>query len=117
MGSRRSCTAEFSGIEDCKCFLGNHFVLHDSPNKPFSSLSISKTCFFSWGQLKDLPKLGALAIVKDGDNVLTSLGLGVHQDYPSLMMKLVYLSGIYLSSAGLVLNSLMQHLLIQLINN
>ena len=43
-----------------------------------------------------MPKLGALAIVKDGDNVLTSLGLGV-QDYPSLMMKLVYLSAIYLS--------------------
>jgi len=60
------------------------------------NLSNILTCFFSWGQLKDLPKLGALAIVKDGYNVLTSLGLGV-QDYPSLMMKLVYLSGIYLS--------------------
>ena len=62
------------------------------------SLTLSKltTCFFSWGQLKDLPKLGALAIVKNGDNVLTSLGLGF-QDYPTLMMKLVYLSGIYLT--------------------
>lgn len=57
---------------------------------------MTHSLFLSWGQLKDLPKLGALAIVRDGDTVLTSLGLGL-QDYSTLMMKLVYLSGIYLS--------------------
>ena len=49
-----------------------------------------------WGQVKDLPKMGALAMVKDGDNVLMNLGLGT-VEYSDLMKKLAMLSGIYLS--------------------
>ena len=49
-----------------------------------------------WGQLKDLPKMGALALVQDGDSVLANLGLG-NANYSDLMMKLWVLSGIYIS--------------------
>lgn len=48
-----------------------------------------------WGQLKDLPRMGALAMVKDGDNVLKNLGLG-NVEYSDLMEKLALLSGGYL---------------------
>lgn len=45
--------------------------------------------------MKDLPKMGALAMVKDGDNVLKNLGLG-NAEYSDLMEKLGLLSSIYL---------------------
>lgn len=48
-----------------------------------------------WGQLLDLPKMGALAMVKDGDNVLRNLGLG-NAEYSDLLEKLGILSGVYL---------------------
>lgn len=58
---------------------------------------------FRWGQLKDLPKMGALSLVKDGDSVLTNLGLGT-SDYSELMIQLVVLSGIYLSMSWIGLS-------------
>ena len=48
-----------------------------------------------WGQLKDLPKMGALAMVQDGDSVLLNLGLG-NAKYSEKMKRLAYLAGIYL---------------------
>jgi len=56
-----------------------------------------------WGQLKDLPRMGALAIVQDGDNVLKNLGLG-NAKYSDLMKKLAILSGIYLLMSWLGLS-------------
>jgi hypothetical protein len=50
---------------------------------------------YRWGQLKDLPKLGALALVQNGDDVLTNLGLGTAK-YADLMRQLGILSGVYL---------------------
>lgn len=61
-----------------------------------NSLTIEQSQRYRWGQLKDLPKMGALSLVKDGDNVLVNLGLG-EAEYPELMQMLVVLSGIYLS--------------------
>lgn len=61
-----------------------------------NSLTIKQSQRYRWGQLKDLPKMGALSLVKDGDNVLVNLGLG-EAEYPELMQMLVVLSGIYLS--------------------
>jgi hypothetical protein len=40
--------------------------------------------------------MGALAMVQDGDSVLTNLGLG-NANYSDLMMKLWVLSGIYIT--------------------
>ena len=48
-----------------------------------------------WGELLNLPKMGALAMVKDGDNVLRNLGLGT-AEYSDLLEKLGILSGVYL---------------------
>ncbi len=56
-----------------------------------------------WGQLKDLPKMGALALVQDGDSVLGELGLG-NAVYSDLMKKLWILSGIYISLSWLGLS-------------
>ncbi|KAL3800892.1 hypothetical protein ACHAW5_002043 [Stephanodiscus triporus] len=47
------------------------------------------------GQLKDLPKMGALALVQNGDDVLTNLGLGTAK-YADLMRQLGILSAFYL---------------------
>ena len=60
-----------------------------------------------WGQLrelKDLPAMGALAVVKNGDEVLANLGLKDAQ-YSKLIQNLVWLSMGYLafSWAGLKL--------------
>lgn len=60
-----------------------------------------------WGQLrelKDLPAMGALAVVKNGDEVLANLGLEDAQ-YSKLIQNLVWLSMGYLafSWAGLKL--------------
>lgn len=48
-----------------------------------------------WQRLKDLPKMGGLALVENGDQVLEALGL---QDltYNHVMGRLAVLSGIYL---------------------
>ena len=56
-----------------------------------------------WGQVKDLPRMGALAMVKDGDNVLKNLGLGT-ADYSDLMNSLARLSGVYLLMSWLGLS-------------
>ncbi|KAL7534006.1 hypothetical protein ACHAXR_008946 [Thalassiosira sp. AJA248-18] len=82
-----------------------------------------------WGQLKDLPRMGALAMVQDGgilfvkenilfhltayigcsyatnniDNVLANLGLGT-ANYSDLMEKLGLLSGVYLLMSWLGLS-------------
>ena len=60
-----------------------------------------------WGQiseLKDLPAMGALALVKNGDEVLVNLGLKDAQ-YSNLMQNLVWLSigNLAFSWAGLTL--------------
>jgi hypothetical protein len=72
-------TAEFSGMifEDDK-------INNNNNNKGV------------WGRLQDLPKLGALAFVKNGNDVLTNLGLG-KATYTDLMDHLGLLSGIYLT--------------------
>ena len=49
-----------------------------------------------WGQLQDLPKMGALALVQNGDDVLTNLGLGTAK-YADLMRHLGILSCVYLT--------------------
>mmetsp|Transcript_25215 Transcript_25215/g.60645 ORF Transcript_25215/g.60645 Transcript_25215/m.60645 type:complete len:409 (-) Transcript_25215:92-1318(-) len=49
-----------------------------------------------WGKVKDLPQMGALAMVQDGDSVLVNLGLGTAK-YWDLAKNLLVLSGIYLS--------------------
>lgn len=55
------------------------------------------TCnHFRWGQIKDLPRMGALSMVKDGNEVLLNLGLGT-SEYSELVMNLVVLASIYLS--------------------
>jgi len=46
-------------------------------------------------QLKDLPKMGALALVQNGDDVLTNLGLGTAK-YAGLIRQLRILFGVYL---------------------
>jgi len=71
-------TAEFSGMifEDDK--------INNNNNKGV------------WGRLQDLPKMGALAFVKNGNDVLTNLGLG-KATYTELMDHLGLLSGIYVT--------------------
>lgn len=56
-----------------------------------------------WGNLKDLPRMGGLAMVRDGNEVLDALGLG-NAIYYEIMKKLALLSGVYLlfSWMGLV---------------
>jgi hypothetical protein len=56
-----------------------------------------------WGNLKDLPRMGGLAMVRDGNEVLDALGLG-NAIYYEIMKKLALLSGFYLlfSWMGLV---------------
>ena len=48
-----------------------------------------------WGRLKDLPRMGGLAMVSDGDEVLDALGLGTAK-YDEIMGNLALLSGVYL---------------------
>ena len=48
-----------------------------------------------WGTLKDLPRMGGLAMVRDGDEVLDALGLG-NAKYDEVMKNLALLSGVYL---------------------
>lgn len=66
-----------------------------------SQLIIIET--YRWGQLKDLPKMGALALVQDGDSILENLGLGKAK-YSDLMMNLWVLSGIYITISWLGLS-------------
>lgn len=49
----------------------------------------------SLGNLKNLPKMGGLALVKDGNEVLRNLGLA-EASYSDLMLKLGFLSSFYL---------------------
>ncbi|KAL3792307.1 hypothetical protein HJC23_006219 [Cyclotella cryptica] len=53
-----------------------------------------------WGKLKNLPKMGGLALVKDGDEVLANLGLA-DASYSDLMSNLALLSGVYLFTSWL----------------
>lgn len=48
-----------------------------------------------WGNVKELPRMGGLALVKDGDEVLDALGLS-NAVYSEIMQKLSILSGVYL---------------------
>ncbi|KAL7452187.1 hypothetical protein ACHAWC_003909 [Mediolabrus comicus] len=48
-----------------------------------------------WGNVKELPRMGGLALVKDGDEVLDALGLS-NAVYSEIMQKLSILSGAYL---------------------
>mmetsp|Transcript_13566 Transcript_13566/g.25847 ORF Transcript_13566/g.25847 Transcript_13566/m.25847 type:complete len:835 (-) Transcript_13566:198-2702(-) len=53
-----------------------------------------------WGNLKDLPRMGALAMVRNGNEVLENLGLG-NAKYSQLMKNLGILSCVYLSMSWL----------------
>ena len=72
------CVAEYRGME-------------------FGDPSASKKNVFSRGRdvLRDLPKMGALALVKNGDQVLTELGLG-EETYGSAMRHLAIMSTVNL---------------------
>ena len=61
-----------------------------------------KNARWPWQRFRDLPKLGGLAMVRNGDQVLEALGLE-NSTYDGVMEKLAILSGIYLliSWAGL----------------
>mmetsp|Transcript_7863 Transcript_7863/g.12998 ORF Transcript_7863/g.12998 Transcript_7863/m.12998 type:complete len:728 (-) Transcript_7863:8-2191(-) len=48
-----------------------------------------------WGNLKELPRMGGLAMVRDGDEVLDALGLGT-ANYDEIMNNLAKLSGVFL---------------------
>jgi ABC-type multidrug transport system permease subunit len=48
-----------------------------------------------WGNLKELPRMGGLAMVKNGDEVLDALGLS-NAKYDEIMSNLALLSGVYL---------------------
>ena len=63
----------------------------------FGDRSPSKKNVFSRGRnvLRDLPKMGALALVKNGDQVLTELGLG-EETYGSAMRHLAIMSAVNL---------------------
>ena len=82
---RAVCIKEFSGAK------------FDSPNGKQSNI-------FLQGRraLQDLPKMGALALVKNGDQVLTALGLG-DKTYEGAMWHLVHLSlaNLFISWIGL----------------
>ncbi|KAG7364450.1 ABC transporter ATP-binding protein [Nitzschia inconspicua] len=86
---RAVCLAEYRGME------------FQDPN--------SKQSFFSRGRnlLRDLPKMGALALVQNGDQVLDELGLG-DENYRSQMKRLAMLSlaNLLLSWIGLRLQAL-----------
>ncbi|KAL3928954.1 MAG: hypothetical protein SGARI_004890, partial [Bacillariaceae sp.] len=71
---RAVCLAEYRGME-------------------FQDPLAGKRGFFSRGRslLRDLPKMGALALVKNGDQVLDELGLG-QQDYKGAMKHLAMIS-------------------------
>jgi ABC-type multidrug transport system permease subunit len=71
-------TAEFSGM-----------IFEDDSTNKHSSRGV-------WDRLQDLPKMGALAFVKNGNDVLANLGLG-KATYTELMTHLCLLSGIYLT--------------------
>jgi ABC-type multidrug transport system ATPase subunit len=71
-------TAEFSGM-----------IFEDDSTNKHNSRGL-------WGRLQDLPKMGALAFVKNGNDVLANLGLG-KATYTELMTHLCLLSGIYLT--------------------
>ncbi|KAL9187031.1 hypothetical protein ACHAXT_010751 [Thalassiosira profunda] len=61
----------------------------------FKGLAFGEEDRGRWGRLKDLPRMGALAMVQDGDEVLKNWGLG-GAEYSQLMEKLALLSGVYL---------------------
>ncbi len=48
-----------------------------------------------WGNLKQLPRMGGLAMVRDGDEVLDALGLG-SANYDEIMNNMAKLSGVFL---------------------
>lgn len=48
-----------------------------------------------WGNLKQLPRMGGLALVRDGDEVLDALGLGA-ANYDEIMNNMAKLSGVFL---------------------
>ena len=48
-----------------------------------------------WGNLKELPRMGGLAMVRDGDEVLDALGLG-NANYNEIMINLSKLTGTFL---------------------
>ncbi len=48
-----------------------------------------------WGNLKQLPRMGGLALVRDGDEVLDALGLG-NANYDEIMKNMAKLSGVFL---------------------
>lgn len=70
----------------------------------FEDPSGKKRNIFSRGRnaLRDLPKMGALALVRNGDQVLQELGLG-NESYEGAMRHLVYLSvaNLFISWIGL----------------
>ncbi|KAL7544414.1 hypothetical protein ACHAWF_007800 [Thalassiosira exigua] len=55
------------------------------------------------GTLRDLPKMGGLAMVRDGDDVLSNLGLS-EAEYSNIMQNLAILSGAYLLMSWLGLS-------------
>jgi hypothetical protein len=67
------CIAEYSGME----------------------FEIEKNARWPWQRFSDLPKLGGLAMVRNGNQVLEALGLE-NATYDGVMKKLTVLSGIYL---------------------
>ena len=83
------CLAEYHGME------------FESPTGP-------KGNFFARGRslLRDLPRMGALALVKNGDEVLDELGLG-EETYQGAMRHLAILSAanLFISWLGLRMQS------------
>ncbi len=80
------CIKEYSGME-------------------FQDPSGRKRNIFRRGRntLRDLPKMGALALVKNGDQVLQELGLS-HETYAGAMRHLIYLSAANLIISWIGLN-------------
>jgi hypothetical protein len=85
---RAVCIKEFSGAK------------FDDPNGKQSNIFLKGR-----SALRDLPKMGALALVKNGDQVLFYLGLG-NKTYEGAMWHLVHLSlaNLFISWIGLSLN-------------
>ena len=54
-----------------------------------------KTARWPWQRFRDLPKIGGLAMVRNGDQVLAALGLA-DASYDNVMKNLAILSGINL---------------------
>lgn len=71
----------------------------------FQDPSGGKRGIFGRGRslLRDLPKMGALALVRNGDQVLQELGLG-NETYEGAMWHLIYLSAINLVISWIGLN-------------